>query len=209
MSGRVEWCVCALIASIKLWPCLILLFLLPGMQPAPSTEVHDFKLGPQAHRMLLEGAPAFSYGTEWTIEIPAPSSTPSSVDIRAISTYVYKYIAFNLSETTPLAGGFQTPSWTTSFELEGIDLGSIVGGHPGYPFVLEPQEYFWGPERPKVTDRVRGVVEVAGGWPDPGGDLTWTLRVRSVSHFNIWSSGTLWFGQSMKQRVRGQVQYTF
>lgn len=188
---------------------LTAIILLASAASAPHTDVHDFTLLPQSHRMLFEGAPAYSYGTEWVIEIPARDVTPSSVDIRELSTYVYKYIAFNKSETTPLAGGFQTPSWTTTFTLEGVDLGSVVEGLEGYAFVLQPQEYFWGPKRPKLTTRVRGSVEQAGGWPDPAGDLTWTLCVRAVSHFDLWSSGPLLFGQTLRQKVKGTVRYVY
>ncbi len=197
---------------MRFWSLLVgtlLLSLASFPTMGAATETHGFKLWPQSHRMLFEGSPAYSYGCAWSIEIPAPSGVPSSVDVQALSRYAYKYIALNMSEVTPLAGGFQVPTWSTTFELEGVVLGTIAGGHPGYPFVLQPQEYFWGPERPKVTERVQGAVGLAGGWPDPGGDTTWTLVVRAVSHFNIWSSGPLWFGQSMRQRVKGQVTYTY
>ena len=193
---------------MRLWLLLVSLLVLSAAA-VPQVEIHDFKLKPKSHHMLFEGAPTYSYGCTWTIQIPAPTQKPSSVDIRELSTYVYKYIAFNLSDITPLAGGFQTPSWSTSFELEGVHLGTVVGGHQGYPFVLQPQEYFWGPTRPKVTDRVRGSLMKAGGWPSPTGVPSWTLRVTAISHFDIWSSGALWFGQSMRQRVKGQIRNTF
>lgn len=203
------WLLSALVASVKLLPLLLAIIILPGLAFMPQTETHSFKLPFQGHEMLVEGQPAYSYGTEWIIDIPAPDAMPSSVDIWELSTYVYKYIAFNLSNTDPLVGVFQNPDWFTTFTLEGVELGTIVGGHADYGFVVSPQEVFWGPERPKVTERVRGSVKHAGGWPSPTGAPTWSLRVTVVSHFDFRSTGATVFGQFLRQRMKGKVTYTY
>lgn len=192
---------------MRIWLLLVLLALLPAAA-VPSTESYHFKLPPTRHLRLTNGAPAYSYGTEWSIEIPAPSRRPVSVDLSELSTYVYKYIAFNPSMML-LKGDFTGIVLRTEFELEGVFLGVVEVALPDLEYELQLGEVFWGYGRPKVTKKVQGSVSRSGDWPSPSGDSTWTLKVRAVSHFSAHSTGPVWFGQSLRQRVKGQVQYTF
>lgn len=192
---------------MRLWLLLILLVALSAAA-VPSTETFHFKLPPTRHTRLINGDPAYSYGAEWVIEIPAPSRRPSKVDISELSTYVYKYIAVNVSASM-LEGGFVGIDLKTEFELEGVLLGTLVVDLNDLEYMLHPGGVFWGPSRPKVTKKVQGGLSVYGGWPSPVGAPTWTLKVRAVSHFSVFSSGPLWFTQALRQRVKGTVRYEY
>lgn len=193
---------------MRLWLIAVSVLVLLSAAVPITAETYSFKLPPQPHTRLINGVPAFSYGTTWEIEIPAPSQRPLSVDLWNLSTYIYKYIAFNPG-SAELAGGFKNISFKTEFVLEGVLLGTVTRELNDLGFVLHPGDFYWGPGRPKVTKKVRGSVTGEGQWPDPGGARTWTLTVKAVSHFSIYSSGPLWFGQSLRQRVKGKVRYLF
>lgn len=192
---------------MRLWLLLILVALL-SMVSVPQTESHSFNLHYQPHEMLLQGQPAYSYGTTWSVEIPAPTSRPLDVDLRELSVYVYKYIVYNIG-LQRFEGEFVDPTWSTSFKLEGVDLGTFVHDLDNMHFFLDKFEYYWGPDRPKITKRVDGALSVSGEWPDPAGSDTWTLEVTCVSHFDFWASGPGIMGQSMRQKVRGSVTYRY
>lgn len=186
---------------------LALVVILSSAGVLRSDESYKFKLPVQSHYTAFD-EDLWSYTTEWVVEIPAPSQRPESVDIRALSTYVYKYIAANVGSST-LTGGFTGINWKTSFVLEGVFLGEVTKGIPDLGYVLRPSDYFWGPGRPKAVVKARGSVSQTGGWPDPDGANTWTLKVRAVTNFQVYLDGPVIFGQSLKQRIRAQVHYRF
>lgn len=192
---------------MRVWLVLVFLIILSAAGVITTDEVYKFKLPVQPHTMDFD-EDLWSYSTEWTVEIPAPSQRPESVDIRALSTYVYKYIASNLGGAR-LTGGFTGINWKTSFVLEGVFLGEVYWEIPDLGYVLRPFDDFWGFDRPKVAAKARGSVSQTGVWPDPGGADTWTLKVRAVTNFQVYQDGPVVFGQSLKQRVKAKVRYRY
>lgn len=198
---------------MRLLPALMAL-LLAGVyipQPVnpapPATETHAFTAKWRPHEMLLGGAPAYSYGTSWTLKVPAPSEKPVYVDIRALSTYVYKHTAQDLSGSANEVA-FLGRTRVVRIYLEGvlildssdalIDIGAILG----------PYAWFWGPGRPKARDRVpmhgRSLQDLSE--PSEG---TWELRIEAVTHFGFKSDGAARFGQFLKQRITGIILYAY
>lgn len=196
---------------MRLWHLSILagwLVLVGAVALPVTTSTRSFNLQPQKHVMLLEGAPAYSYGTTWSVELPAPTSRPSRVNVRELSTFVYKYAVKSLS-SKEVEGEFHGITWTTSFWLEDVFLGSIETSRVDLPWVVEPGGWWWGPGRPKIVQKAAGSVSEQGPFPVPKEGETWTLRVEAISHFSLHSSGQIMFSEVLRQRVKGTVRYVY
>ncbi len=191
------------------WLALIALVIPADLAEKTYTtyETYNFKARWQAHEMLLEGAPAYSYGTSWTIEVPAPSGKPSFADFRSLSSLAYKFVALNLgSEKSEIE--FRQRTVLTSVTLEGVKLYEETLALADIGGVLEPRAWFWGPGRPKARKDLTLRSRTVADFPGPV-EETWTLTIVAVSHFDFWTDGQVMFGEVMRQRVKGTVTYGF
>ena len=171
----------------------------------PAEETYTFTATWQRHEMLFDGAPAYSLGTTWTLEIPAPSEKPAYVDFRAMSALAYKFVAHNLGpEVSHIE--FRDRSLLTLVTLEGVPLYEGTKWFTDIAGVMEPWGWFWGPDRPKARKRMALRSRAAEDFPEPVGG-TWALTITAVSHFAFEGEGPGMFGEVMKQRVKGSVTY--
>lgn len=183
---------------------LLALLLLPA---APAVETHTFLAKWQPHYLVMgpSETPGYSYSTSWSIEVPAPTSKPVSVSVRALSKYVFKYTVLNFADYR-IDVAFRDRTWITSMTLEGVELLSDAFPLSDLEGSLAPHAWFWGPDRKKARDSIPLNGSASQGFPDPSTD-TWTLVVSGVTYSVPEGTGPAMFGQSLRQRVKGTVAY--